>query len=93
MAIVVITTSPDAQVSLQAGVVDDQGVTIINNTVTRDLTPGGHLFRHTIEGPVGASCGIKITQAGVTIKTVGAAGHTIVAGEPDDSIPVSFTVK
>lgn len=92
MPIIVILTSPDGPI-LQAGVLDDSGVTISNNTVTRDLPVGVHLFRHTIEGPVGASCGIKITQADATLTSVSAPSHTIVQGASDDSIPVFFTVQ
>jgi hypothetical protein len=94
MPIVVIAMTPDAHVVLQAGVLDDVGVSIGgDNKVTRDLPAGKHLFKHTIEGPVGASCGIKVTQAGATLAVVDAPNHTIVDGETDDSIPVSFTVR
>ena len=92
MPIVVIATSPDAQVALQAGVLDGTGVTIVGNTVTRNLPAGSHLFMHTISGPVGASCGIKVTEGSVSLASVDAQNHTIVEGTSDDSIPVSFTV-
>jgi hypothetical protein len=93
MPIVVITTSPDAQVVLQAGVLDGAGVSINTaNKVIRDLPPGKHVFAHTIAGPVGAVCGIKITQGDGTLISVDAPNHAIVAGETDDSIPVEFTV-
>lgn len=93
MSIVVIAMTPDGQVVLQAGVLDRNGVSIsVDNKVIRDLPPGKHQFKHTIEGPVGASCGIKITQASVMLASVDAQNHTIVDGESDDSIPVSFNV-
>ena len=92
MSIVLIRITPAGGVVFQAGILDGAGVSIVGNAVIRDLNTGPHEFDHVIDGPVGASCAILITQGDVQIGHADASQHTIVKGEANDRVSIVFHV-